>query len=90
MQIKTPDTEVPMPKDVLIRNIDEEILEKLKKKAAANNRSLQEELKELLENHAGPDIEEVRNMVREELKKYRKAGRKFSDSTKDIREDRER
>lgn len=79
-----------MSKNVLVRNIDEETLEKLKKKAAANNRSLQEELKELLEIHAGPDIEEVRKMVKDNLEKYRKEGRKFSDSTKDIREDRER
>ncbi|WP_445664572.1 FitA-like ribbon-helix-helix domain-containing protein [Fodinibius sp. AD559] len=79
-----------MSKNVLVRNIDKETLKKLKKKAAANNRSLQEELKELLEMHAGPDIEEVRQMVRENLEKYRKQGRKFSDSTKDISEDRER
>lgn len=77
-------------KNVLVRNIDEETLNKLKKKAAANNRSLQEELKELLEMHAGPDIEKVRAMIREDLEEYRKEGRKFSDSTKDIREDRER
>lgn len=76
--------------DVLIRNIDEETLKKLKKKAAANNRSLQEELKNLLESHAGPDIEEVRSMVRETLAKYRAEGRMFSDSVDDIREDRER
>lgn len=79
-----------MSKNVLVRNIDEETLEKLKKKAAANNRSLQEELKELLEMHAGPDIEEVRKMARESIRKYKAEGRKFSDSTKDIREDRER
>jgi len=79
-----------MTKNVLIRNIDEETLSKLKKKAAANNRSLQEELKRLLEQYAGPDIEETRKMVRETLEKYRKEGRMFSDSTKDIREDRER
>jgi len=79
-----------MPKNVLVRNIAEDTLEKLKKKAAANNRSLQEELKELLEVHAGPDIVEVRKMVRENLEKYRKEDRKFSDSTKDIREGRER
>jgi len=79
-----------MTKNVLIRNIDEETLSKLKKKAAANNRSLQEELKSLLEQYAGPDIEETRKMVRETLEKYRKEGRMFSDSTKDIREDRER
>lgn len=79
-----------MAKDVLIRNIDEETLEKLKKKAAANNRSLQAELKSLLESYAGPDIEETRNRVHEIIKKYRAEGRMFSDSTKDIREDRER
>jgi plasmid stability protein len=79
-----------MSKNVLVRNIDEETLEKLKKKAAANNRSLQEELKELLEMHAGPDIEEVRKIARESIRKYKAEGRKFSDSTKDIREDRER
>jgi plasmid stability protein len=79
-----------MSKNVLIRNIDEETLEKLKKKAAANNRSLQEELKELLEMHAGPDIEEVRKMARESIRKYKAKGRKFSDSGKDISEDRER
>ena len=78
-----------MSKNVLVRNIDEEVLEKLKKKASANNRSLQEELKNLLEMHAGPDIEEVRAMVRENLEKYRAEGRMFSDSTKDIRELRE-
>jgi len=79
-----------MAKNVLIRDIDEEILEKLKKKAAANNRSLQEELKSLLESHAGPDIEKIRTMARESIRKYKAEGRKFSDSTDDIREDRER
>lgn len=79
-----------MSKNVLVRNIDEETLGKLKKKAAANNRSLQEELKELLEMHAGPDIEEVRKMARESIRKYKAEGRKFSDSGKDISEDRER
>lgn len=79
-----------MSKDVLIRNIDEETLSKLKKKASANNRSLQAELKSLLEDYAGPDIEEVRAMARESIRKYKAEGRKFSDSAKDIREDRER
>ncbi len=79
-----------MSKDVLVRNLDEKVLEKLKKKAAANNRSLQAELKELLEIHAGPDIEKVRAMARESIRKYKAEGRKFSDSTDDIRENRER
>lgn len=55
----------------------------MKKKAAANNQSLQEELKELLEIHAGPDIEEVRRMARESIRKYKAEGRKLSDSTKE-------
>jgi plasmid stability protein len=79
-----------MSKNVLIRDIDEETLDKLKKKAAANNRSLQEELKTLLEMYAGPDIKEVRAMARESIEKYKAEGRKFSDSGKDISEDRER
>jgi len=79
-----------MSKNVLVRNIDEETLEKLKKKASANNRSLQEELKSLLEMYAGPDIEEVRAMARESIRKYKEKGKKFSDSGKDISEDRKR
>lgn len=78
-----------MAKNVLIRDIDEETLEKLKKKAAANNRSLQEELKNLLEIYAGPDIEKVRAMARESIRKYKAEGRKFSDSVNDLREIRE-
>lgn len=79
-----------MTKNVLIRNINEETLEKLKKKAEANNRSLQEELKSLLEMYAGPDIKEVRAMARESIRKYKAEGKKFSDSGNDISEDRER
>ena len=79
-----------MSKNVLVRNIDEKTLERLKKKAAANNRSLQEELKALLEMHAGPDIEKVRDMARESIRKYKTKGKKFTDSGKDISEDRER
>ncbi|MGK7370528.1 MAG: FitA-like ribbon-helix-helix domain-containing protein [Candidatus Halalkalibacterium sp. M3_1C_030] len=78
-----------MAKNILIRDIDEETLEKLKKKAAANNRSLQEELKNLLEIYAGPDIEKVRAMARESIRKYKAEGRKFSDSVDDLREIRE-
>ncbi len=80
---------VIMP-DVLIRNIDEKTLNKLKKRAEKNNRSLQLELKKMLEEYAGTDMDEARNMISEILEKYRAEGRIFSDSTKDIREDRNR
>ncbi len=76
--------------DVLIRNIDEKTLNTLKKRAEKNNRSLQSELKKMLEEYAGTDMDEARNMVSEILEKYRAEGRVFSDSTKDIREDRNR
>jgi len=74
--------------DVLIRNIDKETLKKLKKIAKARNRSLQEELKELLELHARPDIEETRNRVSEILETYKESGKSFTDSSKDLSKDR--
>jgi len=76
--------------DVLIRNIDEKTLNNLKKRAERNNRSLQAELKSIIEIHGETDIEEVRAMVRESIEKYRAEGKVFSDSTKLIREDRDR
>ncbi len=76
--------------DVLIRNIDEKTLEKLKAKAESNNRSLQGELHEILKEYVGPDIEEARSMVNEILVEYRAEGRTFSDSADDLREDRDR
>lgn len=76
--------------DVLIRNIEEDVLNKLKEKAEKNNRSLQGELHEILRSYVGPDVESTRNMVNEILTEYRTEGRTFSDSTNDLREDRDR
>ncbi len=76
--------------DVLIRNIDEKTLNKLKKRAERNNRSLQAELKILLEEEASMNMDEAKNKVREIYEKYKVEGRVFSDSVKDIREDRDR
>ncbi|MEX0608436.1 MAG: hypothetical protein WD016_03620 [Balneolaceae bacterium] len=74
--------------DVLIRNIDERTLSNLKKRAEENHRSLQAELKSLLEMYAGPDIEETRSVVRDVYEKYKASGRKFSNSADDLSEDR--
>ncbi len=74
--------------DVLIRNIDRDTLNKLKEIAKARNRSLQEELKELVELHARPDIEETRSRVNEILEAYKASGKSFSDSSKDLSNDR--
>lgn len=78
-----------MAKNVLVRNIDEDTLEKLKKKAAANNRSLQKELKLLLEQHAGPSREEIKKRIEEFREKLRKSGQNLPDSTEEIRKMRE-
>jgi plasmid stability protein len=76
--------------DVLIRNIDKNTLNKLKERAKENNRSLQEELKELVEFHAKPDLAETRKRVNEILVKYKASGKSFPDSGEELSEDRER
>ena len=76
--------------DVLIRNIDKKTLNVLKEKASANNRSLQAELKQAIEEYAGPAHTEVVEMVREIQEKFLADGKEFPDSTVEIRKDRER
>lgn len=76
--------------DVLIRNIDKETLKRLKERARTNKRSLQEELKQLLEVHSGKKSEKAIEMVREIQEKYKKSGTIFPDSTEEIRKDRDR
>jgi plasmid stability protein len=73
--------------DVLVRNVPQRVLARLKKRAAANGRSLQAELKQVLTDGAGPDLSKFRRLaakMRREL-----AGRVHSDSVDLIREDRE-
>ncbi len=72
--------------DVLIRNIDEETLEKLKAKAAANNRSLQNELHEMIERHAANDLTEFKNLIKELQAEYKAKGTRHSDSVEILRE----
>lgn len=76
--------------DVLIRNIDKITLKRLKERAKNNNRSLQEELKKLVEFHAKPDIEVTRNKVNDILEKYKASGKKFPDSGEELSTDRDR
>ncbi|MDR9415521.1 MAG: hypothetical protein RI564_04495 [Gracilimonas sp.] len=75
--------------DVLVRNIDEKTLNNLKNRAKRNNRSLQAELKSLLELYAGPELEETKSMVRDIYMHYKAKGKKFSDSAEDLSKDRE-
>lgn len=76
--------------DVLIRNIDKITLKRLKERAKNNNRSLQEELKELVEFHAKPDLEVTRNKVNDILVKYKASGKNFPDSGEELSSDRDR
>ena len=75
--------------DVLVRNVDEVILERLKARAVGKNRSLQAELQLILVHaaaHLGCD--EIKDRA-EELRKVLEA-REHSDSTDLLAEDRAR
>ncbi len=74
--------------EVLIRDLDEKTIEAIKRHAARNNRSLQAELKTIVERAALMDIldsREVADRIRAKL-----SGRRFSDSTDLVAEDRNR
>ncbi len=81
--------------DVLIRGVSDEVLEKLKRRAAENNRSLQGELKEILsesarrEARSGVDAVELARRVKEKIA-ARNGGPFETDSTDIIREYRDR
>ena len=72
--------------DVLVRNIDEKTLNNWKKRAKRNNRSLQAELKDVIDSLGRTDPEEVKKEIRATLEKYKSEGRQFSDSVEHIRE----
>lgn len=75
---------------VLVRNLDEKTVAQLKKRAAGNGRSLQAELKLLLEQAVRPDGMDTWQRVKQFREKMKKSRRTFSDSTTLIREDRKR
>lgn len=73
---------------LLIRNLDEETIQNLKDRAKRHNRSLQGEVKLILEECANrPD--ETPLAIADRWQGYF-AGRTFSDSAELVREDRER
>jgi len=73
---------------VLVRSLDGRVVGSLKKRAARHGRSLQSELKAILEEAArGGDVDPVLLAARVRAM-FR--GRRFSDSTALIREDRDR
>ncbi|MCW5315644.1 hypothetical protein GTQ43_18055 [Nostoc sp. KVJ3] len=81
---------------ILVENLDPVIIEKLETLAKQHGRSLQEELKQILEQaaekathyHTGRDMEKAREAIARAQVRYTE--KFFSDSTELIREDRER
>ncbi len=77
--------------DVLVRNVEDDILQELKNRAKQNGRSLQKELKMLFSSLAQSNQtqilsdEETAAKIKESLR-----GREFSDSAELLREDRNR
>jgi plasmid stability protein len=73
---------------VLIRDLDERTVERLKKRAARNRRSLQAELQLIVERAAATDIVDSRDVAARIRKKL--AGRQHSDSAALLADDRRR
>ena len=76
--------------DLLIRNLEESTVNNLKERARKNNRSLQAELKSLLEVFSGLEANKVKEEVVAYSAELEKKGENFPDSTDELREERER
>lgn len=74
---------------VLVRQLDDKVVDRLKKRAKAHGRSLQSEVKTILEE-AVPDYEGAWKRIDVLRQRLGKSGRTFSDSADLIREDRDR
>jgi antitoxin FitA len=76
---------------ILVRNLDAEVVKKLKLRARKNHRSLQAELKIIIDEEAeslAPDREQALKKLLKLRRQFQ--GRKFPDSGALIREDRDR
>ncbi len=73
---------------ILMRNLDPEVVNRLKERARRHGRSLEEEARLILTNAAGISFDNARKLARQWHKKL--AGRRLPDSTDLIREDRQR
>jgi plasmid stability protein len=74
--------------DLLVRNLDRDVLKRLKLSAEEHRRSLQAEIHEILERASTRNLAETRRLSSRWLKHLQ--GTAQSDSTDLIREDRER
>jgi hypothetical protein len=76
--------------DVLIRDLDDDILDHLKRRAERNDRSLQSELKRIVEQNARIDTGDFWDKVDQIREQSESRDKEFSDSSELLREDRER
>jgi len=74
--------------DILIRGLEPETIRQLKIRAKRHGRSLQREVKLLVEQASGAGAQEIAAMFDRWERRF--AGRKFSSSVRLIREDRNR
>ena len=73
---------------VLVRGLDDDVVERLKQRARANGRSFEAELRAVIEQAAGPDIVTGRALAAKIRRSL--AGRPHSDSADLVAEDRRR
>jgi len=73
---------------ILVRNLDDETIQRLKDRARRHGRSLQGEAKQILTRAAGIGFKDARKLARQWHEKL--AGRQLPDSTELIRQDRQR
>ena len=76
--------------DVLVRNLSEEVVEKLKVRARNRGRSLQQELKLLLEQSVAAEAVDALALARKVRRRLARERAKQSDSAELVREDRDR
>lgn len=76
---------------ILIRDLDDALVQRLKERAKRNHRSLQGEVKAILEEVARPRMskEEMRARFERWQKYWERQGKTFSDSTELLRQDRD-
>ena len=74
---------------VLVRQLNDKVVDRLKTRAKEHGRSLQSEVKTILEE-AVPDYERAWKRIDSFRVRLRRSGRKFGNSADLIREDRDR
>jgi plasmid stability protein len=76
--------------DVLVRDVEKDVLIKLKERAKKNGRSLQSELTHIFRSSVANEIEQLSDDETAAIIKESLRGRVFSDSVEMLREDRRR